>query len=84
MSIFALNVVSIIIALLITRVIISWVYAFQSYMQSKIYIDMDEQEIDCDICKQKALTALLATLLAGFIIVIILRLVQSHSLDIKE
>jgi hypothetical protein len=73
MSIFALNVISIVIALLITRVIIAWVYALQSYMHSKVYIDMDERELDCDVCKHKLLAALLVTLLAAFIVIMILK-----------
>lgn len=72
-----LNVVSIVVGLLIARVIIAWIYAIQVYIHSKIYIDMDEQELDCDIYKQKALSALLVTLFSVFIIIVIFKIVNS-------
>lgn len=68
----ALNVVSIVVGVLIVRIIFSWFTSARNYVESRVYIDLDQAEEDFRRFQVSLIGALAVTGAAGFIIILIL------------
>lgn len=71
MDSFGVLIVTLVIGVLITRIIVVWVYTIRKYAQSVLDLDLDQSEEDWDIFKQMCVSAIIGTLITAFIILII-------------
>lgn len=81
MGVVALNVVSIVVAVLLVRIIVVWFSAFKTYTECKVDYDIDESLKDWEEYKADIVGAIMVTALAGFIIVCILAWYRNHKDD---
>lgn len=70
MDSFGILIITLVVGVLITRVIVVWVYTIKKYAESVLDLDLDQSEEDWDVFKQMCLSALIGTLITVFIIIL--------------
>jgi hypothetical protein len=78
MRTFTVNVTSIVIGVLMSRVIILWVLVFKLYVESHVDIDQDQSEKDYEHFKKDVVAATINTAAVGIFIICITEWYMRH------